>query len=81
MSIKHLRKRLRIANGTSIYDCLTHLSFQSKPQGKAAASEVDMPMNTTYVKHFSVQDGIELFDNKVFVLYRRMDYAHVECTG
>lgn len=28
--------------------------------------EVDMPQGTTFVKHFSVQDGVELFDNKVF---------------
>eukprot|EP00913_Durusdinium_trenchii_P009283 g8722.t1 len=25
-----------------------------------------MPMGTTFVKHFSVQDGVELFDNKAF---------------
>eukprot|EP00440_Ansanella_granifera_P052346 gb/GFBE01056757.1/.p1 GENE.gb/GFBE01056757.1/~~gb/GFBE01056757.1/.p1 ORF type:complete len:958 (+),score=244.50 gb/GFBE01056757.1/:1-2874(+) len=30
------------------------------------SDEVDMPYQTTFVKHFSVQDGIELFDNKVF---------------
>jgi polyketide synthase-associated protein len=28
--------------------------------------EVDMPQGTTFVKHFSVQDGIELFDNRIF---------------
>jgi len=27
---------------------------------------VDMPQGTTFVKHFSVQEGIELFDNKYF---------------
>jgi len=30
------------------------------------SDEVDMPLGTTYVKHYSVQDGIELFDNRVF---------------
>ncbi|CAK9053285.1 unnamed protein product [Durusdinium trenchii] len=30
------------------------------------SDEVDMPMGTTFVKHFSVQDGVELFDNKAF---------------
>jgi len=28
--------------------------------------EVDMPLGTTYVKHYSVQEGIELFDNRAF---------------
>lgn len=28
--------------------------------------EVDNPQGSTYVRHFSVQDGVELFDNKVF---------------
>ncbi|CAE8710629.1 unnamed protein product, partial [Polarella glacialis] len=30
------------------------------------SDEVDMPGYTTFVKHFSVQEGIELFDNRVF---------------
>jgi len=30
------------------------------------SEEEDNPMNTTYVKHFSVQEGIDLFDNKFF---------------
>jgi len=30
------------------------------------SEEVDMPQGTTFVKHFSVQDGIELFDNRTF---------------
>jgi len=30
------------------------------------SEEVDMPQGTTFVKHFSVQDGVELFDNKAF---------------
>jgi len=28
--------------------------------------EVDLPMGTTYVKHFAVQEGVELFDNRAF---------------
>jgi len=30
------------------------------------SEEVDNPQGTTYVKHFSVQEGIDLFDNRVF---------------
>nr|AQS99318.1 type I polyketide synthase [Gambierdiscus polynesiensis] len=30
------------------------------------SDEVDMPMGTTYVKHFAVQEGIDLFDNRIF---------------
>lgn len=30
------------------------------------SEEVDFPQGTTYVKHFSVQEGIEMFDNKIF---------------
>lgn len=30
------------------------------------SEEVDAPQNTTYVKHFSVQEGIDQFDNKHF---------------
>eukprot|EP00931_Biecheleriopsis_adriatica_P085876 TRINITY_DN60659_c0_g1_i1.p1 TRINITY_DN60659_c0_g1~~TRINITY_DN60659_c0_g1_i1.p1 ORF type:complete len:955 (-),score=205.23 TRINITY_DN60659_c0_g1_i1:94-2958(-) len=30
------------------------------------SDEVDMPNYTTFVKHFSVQEGIELFDNRAF---------------
>merc|ERR1719491_2686809 len=30
------------------------------------SDEVDMPQGTTFVKHFSVQDGIEMFDNRAF---------------
>nr|AIW63286.1 polyketide synthase AS3D902 [Azadinium spinosum] len=30
------------------------------------SDEVDNPQGTTFVKHFSVQDGIELFDNRIF---------------
>jgi len=30
------------------------------------SDEVDNPIGTTYVKHFSVQEGIDLFDNRVF---------------
>nr|AQS99236.1 type I polyketide synthase [Gambierdiscus polynesiensis] len=30
------------------------------------SEEVDNPLGTTYVKHFSVQEGIDLFDNRVF---------------
>nr|AIW63285.1 polyketide synthase AS3D901 [Azadinium spinosum] len=28
--------------------------------------EFDNPLGTTYVKHFSVQEGVELFDNRIF---------------
>eukprot|EP00930_Biecheleria_cincta_P026021 TRINITY_DN18413_c0_g2_i1.p1 TRINITY_DN18413_c0_g2~~TRINITY_DN18413_c0_g2_i1.p1 ORF type:complete len:955 (-),score=189.61 TRINITY_DN18413_c0_g2_i1:188-3052(-) len=30
------------------------------------SDEVDAPQFTTYVKHFSVQEGIEMFDNRAF---------------
>jgi len=30
------------------------------------SDEVDMPMGTTFVKHFSVQEGIDMFDNRIF---------------
>lgn len=30
------------------------------------SEEMDMPMGTTFVKHFSVQEGIEMFDNRIF---------------
>jgi len=30
------------------------------------SDEVDMPLGTTYVKHFSVQEGVDLFDNRIF---------------
>jgi polyketide synthase-associated protein len=30
------------------------------------SDEIDFPQGTTFVKHYSVQDGIELFDNRTF---------------
>mmetsp|Transcript_3826 Transcript_3826/g.9879 ORF Transcript_3826/g.9879 Transcript_3826/m.9879 type:complete len:961 (-) Transcript_3826:56-2938(-) len=37
--------------------------------------ETDNPQGTTFVKHFSVQDGIELFDNKAF------EISNAECAA
>nr|AQS99211.1 type I polyketide synthase [Gambierdiscus excentricus] len=30
------------------------------------SDEVDMPINTTFVKHCAVQEGIDMFDNRIF---------------
>jgi len=42
------------------------MPFQRFDYAPYYSDEVDAPFGTSYVKHFSVQEGIELFDNKIF---------------
>eukprot|EP00413_Alexandrium_margalefii_P030530 CAMPEP_0204570198 /NCGR_PEP_ID=MMETSP0661-20131031/38172_1 /ASSEMBLY_ACC=CAM_ASM_000606 /TAXON_ID=109239 /ORGANISM="Alexandrium margalefi, Strain AMGDE01CS-322" /LENGTH=936 /DNA_ID=CAMNT_0051578369 /DNA_START=82 /DNA_END=2892 /DNA_ORIENTATION=+ len=59
----HHKEWAAYAAGTDGQMEMPFARFDYKPY---YASEVDMPLGTTYVKHFSVQEGIELFDNKAF---------------